>query len=153
MKRLFNQITSLERKLRALKLRKAGATYQMIAEQLGHAGPSGAHKAVAAALKLTLREPADAVRKLELERLDAAQLAIWRRVQAGDYGAIDRLLGIIGARAKLTGTFAPQKLEHSGAIMAPEVDHEALREKLEAKLQQIADNLAKAPPEGQPEEQ
>ncbi len=69
--------------------------------------------------------------------------------------AIDRLLGIINARAKLTGSFAPQKLENSGSTMTPEgaivispVDYQALEGKLEAMLEAVADNLAKAPPGG-----
>ena len=67
--------------LRALELRKAGATYQAIAEQLGYAHAKGAYKAVTSALKLTLREPADALRELEVARLDAMPLPLWRRVQ------------------------------------------------------------------------
>ena len=35
----------------------------MIAEQFGYADPKGAHKAVASALKATLREPAEELRR------------------------------------------------------------------------------------------
>ena len=147
------RIKALDRHLQALELRKAGATYQAIADQLGYAHARGAHKAVASALKATLREPADDVRELEIQRLDAALLAIWRRVQAGDYAAIDRLLGIINSRAKLTGTFAPKKLEYTGPTMTPEgaivispEDQQALVAKVEAKMAEMKARLAAGPP-------
>jgi len=103
---------SHERQLAALELRKAGASYAQIAEQLGYRSASGAHKAVTAALKATLKEPADAVRELEVLRLDSALLAIWRRVQAGDEKAIDRLLAIMKRRSDLLGLAADRA--HAG---------------------------------------
>ena len=103
MKRLSAKLASHERKLQALELRKAGASYAAIAEQLGYRSASGAFAAVRAALRDTLREPAQEVRELELARLDAAQLALWRRVQSGEEKAIDRLLGIMKRRAELLG--------------------------------------------------
>jgi hypothetical protein len=115
VKRLANQLTSHERKLRALDLRKAGATYQMIADQLGYGGPSGAYKAVTSALKATLKEPADELRTMELERLDAMLLPLWRRVQNGDERAVDRVLRIMERRAKLLGLDAPAKRPVSGS--------------------------------------
>jgi hypothetical protein len=147
------RIKALDRHLQALELRKAGATYQAIAEQLGYAHARGAHKAVASALKATLREVADDVRELEIQRLDAALLAIWRRVQAGDYAAIDRLLGIINSRAKLTGIFAPKKLDYTGAYMTPEgaivispEEQQAIAAKFDAKIALMKANLAAGPP-------
>jgi len=56
------RVKAHERHLQALELRKAGATYQVIADQLGYASPKGAHKAVTSALKATLREAGDDVR-------------------------------------------------------------------------------------------
>jgi hypothetical protein len=103
MKRLSAKIASHERKLQALELRKAGASYQAIAEQLGYSGASGAFAAVKAALRDTLREPAQELRELELARLDAALLALWRRVQDGDEKAIDRMLAIMKRRSELLG--------------------------------------------------
>ena len=107
------------RHLQALELRKAGATYQAIADQLGYANARGAHKAVASALKLTLREPADEVRDLEVARLDAMLLPLWRRVQQGDERAVDRALRIMERRARLLGLDAPSKSEQSGSDGEP----------------------------------
>jgi hypothetical protein len=112
--RLGSKIKAHERHLAALELRKAGASYQTIAERLGYRSSSGAHKAVSSALKATLREPADELRELEVTRLDAALLAIWRRVQSGDERAIDRLLGIMKRRAALLGLDRPARRELSG---------------------------------------
>lgn len=110
------RVQAHDRHLQALELRKAGATYQMIADQLGYASPKGAHKAVRSAMRETLREPAEAVRELEALRLDAALLAIWRRVTKGDDKAIDRLLGIMKRRMELFGLAAPRRQEFSGLI-------------------------------------
>jgi hypothetical protein len=107
------RVRAHERHLQALELRKAGATYEVIAHQLGYASARGAHKAVASALKTTLREPADAVRELELTRLDAMLLPLWRRVQKGDERAIDRALKIEERRAKLLGLEAPTRIAAS----------------------------------------
>ena len=113
------RLAAHERHLQALELRKAGATYQMIADQLGYAHARGAHKAVASALKATLKEPAEELRTLEALRLDAALLAIWRRVTKGDDKAIDRLLGIMKRRMELFGLAAPKRKELSGPDGGP----------------------------------
>lgn len=95
--------------MQALELRKAGVSYVRIAEVLGYASGSGAHKAVASALKKTLQEPADDLRTLEIERLDAMLSAIWASVKQGQYGAIDRAIKIMERKAKLLGMDAPTK--------------------------------------------
>jgi hypothetical protein len=121
---------SQTRKVKALELRKAGATYQAIADQLGYAGPHGAHQAVASALKATLREPADELRELELVRLDSALLAIWRRVQGGDDKAIDRLVRIMERRAKMLGLDAPRATTWEPTL--DDIEREILRIEREA---------------------
>lgn len=54
-----------EKYRRALEMRKAGATFQQIADAEGYADRSGAKRAVMAALDKTLREPAEDVRDIE----------------------------------------------------------------------------------------
>jgi hypothetical protein len=117
--------------MQALELRKAGVGYAAIAERLGYRTPSGAHAAVGVALKKTLQEPADDLRRLEIERLDAAQKAIWTQVIQGNQGAIDRYLKIAERRAKLLGLDAPVKQD-----MKLNVDVTRLTE---AELQAIID--------------
>ena len=58
---------------RCLDLRRSGATYRQIGQQLG-ISPANAHKRVTRSLDRTRREPADALRELELERLDRLQV-------------------------------------------------------------------------------
>lgn len=148
MNRLSGKIKAHERQLAALELRKAGVAYAQIAERLGYRSSSGAHKAVSSALKATLREPADELRKLEVARLDAALLAIWRRVQSGDERAIDRLLGIMKRRADLLGLDTPARRELSGpgggpiASRAQIVDLSALSDAELSVLEEIHAKLA-----------
>jgi hypothetical protein len=141
MRSLTEQVRAHERHLRALELRKAGATYETIAGQLGYANASGARKAVASALKATLREPAEELRTLELARLDAMALALWRRVQDGDEKAVDRVLRIMERRARLLGLDAAARTELSGAggePLALAIVARQARERLEAKLEAIS---------------
>jgi hypothetical protein len=97
------QIKAHERHLMALELKKAGATYGAIAAQIGYAHPSGAQKAVRAALKATLREPAEELRILECERLDTLLLGLWKRAAAGDEKAARVAIAISRRRSELLG--------------------------------------------------
>ena len=106
-------ITAAEKQRRALELRKAGATFEQIADSLGYAFPAAAAKAVKTALKRTIQEPADEVRELELARLDAMLFAIWPRVKQGNLQAIDRALKIMARRAEYLGLDAPAKIDIS----------------------------------------
>jgi len=133
MKSQTRTVKAHDRHLQALELRKAGATYQAIADQLGYASPHGAHAAVASALKATLREPAEALRELELVRLDSALLGIWRRVQSGDYKAIDRLVRIMERRAKLLGLDTPRRTEWQPTL--DDIDRELRRMERESGIQ------------------
>jgi hypothetical protein len=146
VKRLANQIASHDRKLQALELRKAGATFQAIADKLGYRGPSGAHKAVVSALRATLREPAEELRELELMRLDAMLLGLWRRAQAGEEKAVDRVLRIAERRARLLGLDAPARSELSGPQGKPvSVDLSGLSEEELDLLEVIHGKLAAQP--------
>lgn len=111
-----NGLAKNEKHRQALELRKAGASYELIAEKLGYSHPSGAHKAVTSALQKTLREPADDLRNLELDRLDAMMLALWQQARQGNQGAVDRILRIMERRAKLLGIDAPTKQELIGEL-------------------------------------
>lgn len=107
-----NMLAAADRQRQALELRRAGAGYDLIARQLGYAGPPGAHKAVATALHRMLAEPAEDVRALELARLDRLQLAHWSRAIGTpetdpDPVATSTVLKIMERRAKLMGLDAP----------------------------------------------
>lgn len=100
-----------QRELDALELRKAGATYSQIGDQLGIT-EQGAYAAVVRSLKRIVEqtsEEAAAVRTLEIERLDRLFLAAYRQAKEGHLGAIDRCVRLMERRAKLLGLDAPVK--------------------------------------------
>jgi hypothetical protein len=97
------RLSVADKRRKALELRKAGASFDSIAQELGFANKGGAYKAVMAALDSTVREPANEVRKLELERLDRLFLVVWPRALAGDTKALDRCLQIMRQRGSLEG--------------------------------------------------
>lgn len=97
------------RRVKVLELRKAGASTRQIATQVGVS-----HKTVAADIKAVLAvllgqqlDSAEAMRQMELERLDMAMLAIAPQVRQGHLGAIREWRGLIDQRAKLLGLYAP----------------------------------------------
>jgi len=102
------------RQLAALELRKAGLSFALIAQRVGYSDPSGAYRGIMAALRRTFQEPADEVRKLELERLDRLLNGIWSDAESGNKEAIDRALSIMRRRALYLGLDAPSKIEHRG---------------------------------------
>lgn len=65
-----------ERDARACELRSRGMSYRAIARELDYASMGGAYKAVQRALADIVREPAEDVRTLELERLDEMHRAV-----------------------------------------------------------------------------
>ncbi len=135
-----HRIDAAEKQRRALELRKAGVSFEKIAEQVGYASRSGAHKAVLTALRNTLREPADELRTMELERLDRMQAALWPQVQQGHQGAIDRVLRIMQRRADLLGLDAPKEQRHTGKNGGP-IQHEHRHEiEYAAFLSQLSDD-------------
>lgn len=109
------KISAVERHARALELRKLGLTYQQIADQLGYAGNQGAYKAIQAALRKTIQEPADELRQVECLRLDLLLKENLRGLLTEDVykraRATEVCLGIMDRRAKLLGLDAPKKVE------------------------------------------
>lgn len=97
-------IVAFEKHTQALQLRKAGYSYDQIAEMLGYSTRRGAQKAVTKALKKafpTTRELAEDYVSWELMRLDAMLLGIYQQATEGSYFAIDRVLKIMEMRDKL----------------------------------------------------
>jgi len=98
----------------AIKLRQAGATLEDIAKQLGFKGAAGAYKSVMRELGATAQdhgEGTEAVRQLELNRLDQMQFPLWPQVLSGDVQATTTALRIQERRAALLGLDAPKQIE------------------------------------------
>lgn len=142
-----------QRDAEAARLRTRHWTYQQIADELGYASRGAAYDGVQRALQAVVREPAEELRTLELERLDRLARAAEQvleahhvRVSGGgivqgmdghpveDSGpvlaAIDRLLKIQERRARLLGLDSPVKQEITGKVATYRVegvDLDALR--------------------------
>ncbi len=121
------EIERSEKRKKCLEMREAGYSYEEIAEAMGWKGKSTARKFVQRALKATYQEPADAVRQLELRRLDRLAKGIWQQATGkpaiGDTPAeppslfaIDRLMKLMDRRARLLGLDAPIKTDSKVAV-------------------------------------
>lgn len=111
-------VLAKDRERECLSLRKAGATYDQIAERVGitREGARGAVARALAALSDVCTEEAKEVRQLELDRLDVMLLGIWDQARRGDVQAIDRVLRIQERRAKFLSLDMPDKIYMSGDI-------------------------------------
>jgi len=125
----------------ACRLRTQGLTYAQVAAQLGYHDASHARQGVERAMTATLSEPAEALRQLELLKLDQMSAVAWRvldtphpLISAGKnmmfdgvaltdpmptLHAIDRLLRIAERRAKLCGLDSPIRV---GVLSPADID-------------------------------
>jgi hypothetical protein len=105
------RLAAIEKQRLALEFRMAGVPFRDIAQRLGYGGPAGAFKAVQSAIKATLQEPANEVRRLEDQRLDKLLSVWWPRMLAGEAEAAEKVLAVMKRRAALLGLDAPIKKE------------------------------------------
>lgn len=105
------QLNAVDKQVHALELRKSGHTFEQIAAKLGYASKSGASKAVHSALKKTIQEPADELRQLEMERMDALLAALWPQAMQGSPRHAEMCLKIMDRRAAMIGLDAPKQVE------------------------------------------
>jgi len=109
---------TLEKERKVLEYRRGGLTFDLIAERLGYASASGAHKAYLSACNRIVYEDVVEVRKSEMDRLDIAQAAIWGdltdtvNVDAGTRARLVlALIKIMERRARLLGLDMPTKAQ------------------------------------------
>jgi len=146
-------IKTMERDAQAVDLRRNHLSYRQIAQQMGFKTAQGAYLAVQRGLADMHREPADEVRQLEIERLDAIARGFQRTFATRHYvvapgGKVARnpdtgellidpmpnmqaglaLLRVQERRAKYLGLDAPIKIEH---ITLESIDNEIRRLELE----------------------
>ena len=133
-------IEQAEKYARVLELRRAGATFEAIAKDVGYAGRSGAKEAFDSAIRRMGRESADDARVLENDRLDD----LWRRaytrmiqINAEDNVTFikiyESLLRTSHRRAGLMGLDAPRQIEitgQDGGMIVTDIG-QLLREKME----------------------
>lgn len=106
------RLVAAANRAKAVELRKLGMSYEAIGNKLGMTRQS-AHAAVTKAMR-EIREKtetdAETVRTMELEKLDAIEMAMWPGAKNGNHLAADRVLKAMERRAKILGLDAPQKV-------------------------------------------
>lgn len=124
-----------ERDAEAARLQARGRSLRQIAQELGYANESGAHKAIARALAAVPVQGVDELRRIQCDQLDYLTGKALEILEATHYAhsthgdllygpdgnvlvdsapalnAIDRLVRILERRAKLMGLDAPQRHE------------------------------------------
>ena len=118
------RLTTAERRREVLRLRKAGATYEAVADTLrerhgAEALPNGWGRAYAAKdvsrelqkLRSVNEETAEDLRALEVERLDRMLRGLWEDAADGDTDAVSAALRVQKRRAKLLGLDAAERVE------------------------------------------
>jgi DNA-binding transcriptional MerR regulator len=117
-----------QRRKQAIAYRRAGVPWAEIAERLGYADAGAACKDVSRALEQSnagLAEEVTLLRRVELDRLDRLQAAVWTKAITGDLKAVETVLKISARRADLVpGMRAPQ--EHT-VITMDSVEREMAR--------------------------
>lgn len=106
------KLKTAEMRRQCIALRRSGATYAAIGDQLGITR-GGAFKNVQrylTELQTSSAEDMDFVKALELERLDRMFMGLWRRAMDGDAAAVDKALKIMDRRAKYLGLDMPAKI-------------------------------------------
>lgn len=112
-------IETADRQSRALDLRRLGASYDRIAEQLGYKNRSGAWHAVQAALRRAVVEPAREQRIIADQRLDFLLQRTLSAFANGDLDQVRNVLAIEKRRADLWGLDAPKGVEVTGRDGGP----------------------------------
>lgn len=116
------RIEAAEKRREALKLRKAGATYEAIAAKVGFTNKGSAQRAVTQALKDVPKDDAEVVFALELERLDQLLLALWPQAMKGHVRSAETVIRLMERRAKLHGLDAPEKISATVTHASADVD-------------------------------
>jgi predicted DNA-binding protein (UPF0251 family) len=114
------KVTAENRRIEALELRKQGFSYDEIAARLG-VSKAAAYKSVKTALdtlKDEVYEGAEALRILEMERLDSLFEKAYSAAMAGDLVAIDKAVKVMERRARLCGLDESTRMEISGSLLA-----------------------------------
>lgn len=80
-----------------------GATYEVIAQQLGYAHRGKAYEDVAQWMAKVGRESARELLELELQRLDHMLMGLWNSARTGNEKAVTAALRIMERRARYLG--------------------------------------------------
>ncbi len=133
-----SRLEAVERGRKALELRKAGATFDAIAEIAGYSCRQSAHRAVTNLLRTVQVETATELRTVQYERLQYMIMKLWPRVQDGDEKAIVSVANLMRQQDVLMGVSAPQadaviehRVTHDGAVLVIDAGDTDYIDKLE----------------------
>ena len=108
-----------KRAAQALELRIEGHSFSHIAEAVGYNSTQACFSAVTRAIREIIREPAQELVKIDLERLDGMWTASYKAAKNGDEKAVLSCMRIMERRAKLLGLDTPSKHELTGKDGTP----------------------------------
>lgn len=112
-----------EKRAKALELRKQGATYAQIAEQMGLSTPMVAWRYVNDALADIPKENAIGLRNLEISKIDAREVLLNSKLAKANVGEtvkiVTALTKLQERRSRLLGLDAPNRTEVTGRDGAP----------------------------------
>ena len=110
------KLLAAERQLKALQMRRDGHTLEVIAAAIGYKTRASVHKAIVTALRESLREPANELRELELQRLDRLLERLQVGIDDGQTKDILAALRISERRSQLLGLDVKQLQQAQGEI-------------------------------------
>lgn len=131
------RLLAAKKRSRALELRLQGLTYPEISEVMTKEFPGtslgvqNCWKLVATEINYWNAKRAETVAqatRIELNRLDRLQRAIWTKAVEGDIKAVEAVAKLMDRRAKLLGLNAPEKVEVGGFLLGSLSDEELVEE-------------------------
>jgi hypothetical protein len=141
------RIESARRRLQAVELRRAGATFEQIGQALG-CTRMRAWQLVAeemARLNKERTEAAEGLLALECDRLDALHLVLWPKAMKGDLDAIDRLIKLSARRCRMLGLDATPSMNVGVNRLVP-MTLNIIEETVDGPTAQVGGNAGATPP-------
>jgi hypothetical protein len=120
-----SKATAAEKRKQALDLRRAGWTFEDIANEVGYANKGSAHRAVKQGIADITRESATELVELELARLDDMLAGMYEKARDGDLWAVDRVLKIMEQRAKFLNLYDRQPEDPTANVRGALLDFAA----------------------------
>lgn len=119
-----SRTVAAQRRVRAVQLASLGYTYESIAKEVGYGNRGTAYRAVRDELERCSVEAVDTLRRVELDRLEALQRAVWDRAMRGDVAAVNAAVRIIESQIRLLGLDQPESKRDaenaSTVVISPE---------------------------------
>lgn len=141
-----------EKTRRSMALKLAGASYQVIAEQLGYNDASAARKAVMRGLKSSLHENAAELRNIHYGRLEHMLMLLWSDVVRKDLPSMSAALAIMDRMDRLFGLsqVEVQKGQQSnGTVILADGDKDSYIKALQDAGIRIAQGLSSSSPQSE----